>query len=533
VSATRPNILLIVADCARSDKWLGRNRRTITPTLDRLAAEGVSIPTTIAETACTTPCFAGLLSGAYSFRHGVAGVGGYRIVDDLPLLPEILKQHGYYTVFEATGPLLPLAGLTRGFDEYNYRVALDYLHGDWGRKLLARLRNSALQSPWFTVLHLWELHLPRQIERPFRSTRFGGTPYERAVSSLDASLAELLAAAGPNTLTIFTGDHGEKTADEQFQPGTAVPRAAELYGADCTPPLGRFGPHKLIGPMATQQLRARYQPRLEQFCQRTERRQIAHGLWTRLADTWRILRLAPSLRLADWRALHADKSRSEMLERTGALSEVACRSRLDKLVAALGDDRLFEMYLRMWAGMLRLHLLAGHVVHVYDYLVKVPLVLHWPARLPRGFNVTRMVRQVDIAATLLDLLDVPASRDFSLDGRSFAPLIHGREWSPQPAYLSVTGQPRDLTLRGVRTEQFKFTYGCADAQVPRELYDLAVDPGESTNLAAQNPDRCAELQKLADSFIPQGGPRIRRLDDLSPRDQRMIETRLRELGYVE
>lgn len=533
MSAARPNILVIVADCARSDKWIGPGRRTVTPTLDRLATEGVALPTTIAETACTTPCFSSLLTGAYSFRHGVASVGGYRLVDDLPLLPEILKRHGYYSIMEATGPLLPLAGLTRGFDEYNYRVALDYLAGDWGRKLLARLRSGMPGSPWFMILHLWELHLPRQVDRPFRSDRFGRTPYERAVSSLDARLADILAAAGPDTLTIFTGDHGEKTADEKFLPGTAVPHAAALYGADRTPPLGRFGPHKLLGPMATQQLRARYQPRLEQFCQRVERRRIAHGLWTRLTDTWQLLRLSPSFRLADWRALHAESKRAEMLARTGALSEEACRGRLERVVAALGDERLFDLYLRMWAGMLRLHLLAGHIVHVYDYLVKVPLVLHWPGHLPRGFCTPRLVRQVDIATTLLELLDIPAPSGFSLDGHSFAPLIHGCDWTPQPAYLSVTGQPRDLTLRGVRTEEFKFTYGPADASVPRELYDLRSDPAEQNNLALRQPDRCAELQSLAESFVPVEGPRIRRLDDLSPREQREFEARLRELGYVE
>jgi arylsulfatase A-like enzyme len=144
-----------------------------------------------------------------------------------------------------------------------------------------------------------------------------------------------------------------------------------------------------------------------------------------------------------------------------------------------------------------------------------------------------MVRQVDIAATLLELLNIPAATDFSPDGRSFAPLIEGREWTGWPAYLSVTGQPRDLTLRGVRTEQYKFTYGSADSEVPHELYDLSADPRELHNLSAEQPERCAELQTLADGFLPVDGPRIRRLDDLTPREQREVETRLRELGYVE
>ena len=46
-----------------------------------------------------------------------------------------------------------------------------------------RLRSGAFKSPWFLVLHLWELHLPRQVLPRFRARRFGRTPYDRAVAS--------------------------------------------------------------------------------------------------------------------------------------------------------------------------------------------------------------------------------------------------------------------------------------------------------------------------------------------------------------
>lgn len=528
----QPNVLLIVADCARSDKWLGEDRRTITPTVDRLVDEGVSFATTIAETSCTTPCFAGMLSGAYSYRHGVASVGGYCVADDVRLLPELLRERGYHTYMEATGPLLPLAGLSRGFDEYNYRVALNYLHDDWGDRLIEKLRGG-MKAPWFLVLHLWELHLPRQITRPFRRSAFGKTPYERAVSSLDWELKRVLEAAGENTLTIFTGDHGEKTAEEEFEPGTAVMEAARLYGADRTPAMGRWGPHKLMGPTATQQLRARFQPRLEQFSQRETPRPIAHGMWRRLRDTWRMLKLGPQWRLSDLMAMRSSAARDALFEKRGVFDAEAAKTRLERVMQAFGEDELFDMYLRMWAGMLRLHLLAGHVVHVYDYLTRVPLVLHWPGRLPRGRRIERMVRQVDIAATICDLLDVPRDGAFSQDGQSLAPLIREQAWESRPAFLSVSGQPRDLTLRGVRTERHKFTFGPAEPRVPQELYDLQRDPRERINLASREPALCADLMSLANGFLPSEGARVQRLSNLSAEQQAMLEKRLRELGYVE
>jgi arylsulfatase A-like enzyme len=114
MNGERPNILMVVLDCARSDRWLGPDKTARTPTLDRLAAEGVCLSTTIVETAATTPAFAGLLTGTYSFRHGISSVGGYRLSADLPTLPELLKAAGYHTYAEVTGPLVGVARRATG-----------------------------------------------------------------------------------------------------------------------------------------------------------------------------------------------------------------------------------------------------------------------------------------------------------------------------------------------------------------------------------------------------------------------------------
>lgn len=530
--APRPNVLLIVIDCARADRWLGPARPCPTPTMDALARSGASFSTAVAETSCTPPCFAGLFTGAYSFRHGVAGVGGYRVADELPTLAEVLRDAGYHTYMEATGPLLPLTGLHRGFDEYNYRLAVEYLHTQWGRRFLDRLRGGGFRSPWFIVLHLWELHLPRQVLRPFRSRRFGRTPYDRAVASLDARLAELVRAAGADVFTVVTGDHGEKTAAETYRPGTAVVEAARLYGIDRSPLMARLGPHWVIGPVATQMLRARFQARLEGFSQRETPRPLGAGRWRRLRDAWTLRSIAPPLRWRDVWKLRSLRGRAELAEATDALDANAVRRRIDRLVARIGDDALFTIYLRTWAAMLRLHLLAGHVVHVYDFLVRVPLVLHWLGVIPSAWSSDRMVRQVDIAATILDAIGVRPPPGFSPDGHSLTSVLAGDAGPAPPAYLSVGGQPRDLTLRGVRTESHKLVYGCADSAVPVELYDLRRDPQEHENLAASEPALVASLRELAERMIPPGGPRVCRLSAGSSRDEIELTKRLRDLGYI-
>lgn len=533
MSAPRPNILLIVIDCARSDRWLGNAKSAQTPVIDALTSGGASVPTTIAETACTTPCFASLLTGAFSFRHGISGVGGWQLVDELRTLPERLRGEGYHSYAEVTGPLVPTAGCHRGFDEYNYRLAFDFLHARWGDMFLERLAKGGYREPWFILLHLWELHLVRQVRPEFDRPEFGRNRYDRAVSSLDTQLGRIMHVLPPNTLTVITGDHGEKTSDETYRPGTAVDYARGLYESDRAGGLRVRTAAMLIGPVAMQELRTRLQPLLEQFSQRDTPRRLDASRWAQTRDLLRLLRLAPLLRLRDLLALRKPAKLTRVLKERGVLDPERNRRRVDALVCRVGLEHLFDMYLRMWVRQFRKNLEEGHMLHVYDYLVRVPLVLHWPGHLPAGRRCGRMVRQVDIAPSLLELIGVAGMDGGAPDGHSFVPLLDGRPWRPRPAYLGVSGQPRDVTLRGVRTETHKYTYGPTNPALPRELYDLRRDPQEQHNIAADGPDLCEELQSLAESMLPEEGPRVQRVEELMPHEQRTIETRLRELGYVE
>ncbi|MBN1342394.1 MAG: sulfatase-like hydrolase/transferase [Phycisphaerae bacterium] len=533
MSEDRPNILLIVLDCARSDRWLGQARSSRTPVMDRLAAEGVTLPTTITEKSCTTPAFASLLTGAFSVNHGVWGLGGYRMLDDLPTLPEVLREHGYHTYAEATGPIVPQTGVDRGFEQYRYRTAFDFMHTRWGDLFLERLRTGQYAEPWFLMVHLWELHTPRQVLPEFDSPKWGANTYDRSVSSLDSQLDRIMGSVSDNTLTMITGDHGEKTLDEVYREGTAVDYIRKLYHIDGHRGMKPGTASRLIGPVALQQLRSHLQPALERFSQRETPRDFTYTRWTHLRDFLCVFKLAPWLRLEDLFILRSPVRLTRMLEKRGVLDEERNRKRVARLVDTVGHDRLFDMYLRMWRNQFHVQMDEGHIIHVYDYLVRVPWVIHWPGELAGGLAFGRMARQVDIAPTLLDLLGIHASAGFSPDGQSVGPLLRGEPWGPLPAYLSVAAVPKDAAIHGVRTERHRYVYGPENPALPRELYDLQVDPAEKDNIAQANPGLCEELQSLAEKMIPEGGPRVGRLEGLSESEQREIELRLRELGYVD
>ena len=206
---SQPNILVLLIDCLRADALFGQRRSCQTPTLDRLTRSGVSCTQAISSASSTTPCVASLLTGTYSFVHGIRSIFGLKLSPQASSLVEVFKAHGYHTYAEVSGPLFPETRLDRGFDTYNFRDGPAYLSTPWGTDFRHRLQ-TAYQRPWFLLFHLWELHHHRHILPRFRSRAYGRNRYERALSCLDTQLATVIDTVPPNTIVVVHGDHGEK-----------------------------------------------------------------------------------------------------------------------------------------------------------------------------------------------------------------------------------------------------------------------------------------------------------------------------------
>jgi arylsulfatase A-like enzyme/Flp pilus assembly protein TadD len=162
-----------------------------------------------------------------------------------------------------------------------------------------------------------------------------------------------------------------------------------------------------------------------------------------------------------------------------------------------------------------------HGVFGYEGTLRVPLLLWAPGLLPPRV-VKDPVRLVDVMPTILDLIGIEPQA--GLDGQSLLPLAVGRP-SPTPdAYFEALSSSFDrgwAPLYGIVADKLKYV----DLPIP-ELYDLAKDPAEQTNLAAQRP---ADLERLRTRLLG-----IRGNDRTGPRgteDAATVE-RLRALGYV-
>jgi N-acetylglucosamine-6-sulfatase len=121
--------------------------------------------------------------------------------------------------------------------------------------------------------------------------------------------------------------------------------------------------------------------------------------------------------------------------------------------------------------------------HAYEESMRVPMLAYAPGWITAGSKVPTLVRNIDIAATILDLAGVESGHD--MDGRSFLPALEGRPLAEEGEFLYEYfwefAFPHTPTTFALRDDRYKyiFYHGVWDLQ---ELYDLQADPNERFNL---------------------------------------------------
>jgi arylsulfatase A-like enzyme len=155
-----------------------------------------------------------------------------------------------------------------------------------------------------------------------------------------------------------------------------------------------------------------------------------------------------------------------------------------------------------------------HGWFVYENTVRIPLIAVWPGVLPAGTSVARPVSAVDLAPTILTLAlgGVPAGA--ALDGANVAAVLKGQ---PAPAEEGIAfavgarenhpfsarkGKWKLIHTRGAPPPIPVSRLALKPLDVPEriELYDLAADPGETRNVAAEHPDETAALLEKVQAF---------------------------------
>jgi len=220
------DIILITIDTTRADSLgYAGNARVKTPFLDSLAANGVVFTNAHAHNVITLPSHVNILTGLYPFQHGVHENAGFVLDPKHPTVAALLRPAGYSSgAFIGAFPLDARFGLNQGFDLYddNYgkgQASVDFVVQErragavlesatkWWRENEGRKR--------FMWVHLYDPHAPYSPPEPYLS-EFRSNEYLGEISYVDDELAKALTpilSSAPDTLVIFTSDHGESLGE--------------------------------------------------------------------------------------------------------------------------------------------------------------------------------------------------------------------------------------------------------------------------------------------------------------------------------
>ncbi|MCI0331908.1 MAG: sulfatase [Planctomycetes bacterium] len=145
--------------------------------------------------------------------------------------------------------------------------------------------------------------------------------------------------------------------------------------------------------------------------------------------------------------------------------------------------------------------LRGFKAQTWEGGTRVPFCAQWKGHLPAGKTYENPVIQLDILPTALAAAGANVDPAWKLDGVNLLPYLAGEE-SARP---HETLYWRFGKQWAVRHGDWKLV-GANGGNLDGELYNLADDISESKNLAADNPDKVAELKQLWDAWNAQQVP---------------------------
>ncbi len=191
------------------------------------------------------------------------------------------------------------------------------------------------------------------------------------------------------------------------------------------------------------------------------------------------------------------------------------------------------------------HGMQGHGTPPFEEVLRVPLIVTGPG-VPRGRRNAAPLAHLDLLPTMLELAGAPLSAH--AQGRSFAPLLRGEAatlperprisagWTLPPGFA--------VPAYAVRSGSWKLMRVTRGDQTTDQLYDLAADPHERSDLSTRQSERVQNLSlllaryeaqsaQLADALQQQAGragvPSEPAEALLDPEREEM----LRALGYIE
>ena len=523
-TASKPNILLILADDLGWSDMGCYGGEIKTPNLDALASDGVRFSQAYNSSRCC-PTRASLLTGLYPHQAGIGrfvgrgnDIPGYRgrLNENTVTLAEALKKAGYGTYMVGKWHVNEPGPTERGFDEF-----YGFVHGhgldSWEPRMMIRLPegrpertyaageyfatdamtdyaldflNAARREkqPWFLYVAYQAPHFP--VQAPPELTATYVSTYEKGWDVLRAERIERLKALGlvPASLE----DPGRSPIEN-----IALARKAGSATKDGKNPAWDSLPPARRADLARRM--AVYAAMVENMDANIGRL-IADLRKSGELENTLILFLSDNGACAEWEPFGFDLNPANYTNPKpghgvdGNTTREPNRLHEGEALETLGGPGSLFSYGSAWANLCNTPLwLYKH--HAHEGGIRTPMIAHWPARIrDKGAIVTQVAHVIDIMPTALQIAQADYPKEApALEGMSLLPALEGAPSNPRSLFFEHEGNA------ALREGDWKLVGKGAllrDGIRPKvkwELYNLAADPNEQHNLAAAEPERVKEM----------------------------------------
>lgn len=148
--------------------------------------------------------------------------------------------------------------------------------------------------------------------------------------------------------------------------------------------------------------------------------------------------------------------------------------------------------------------LRGRKSSVYRGGVRVPFYLKYPSAFKKNHDIETTAAHIDILPTLAEICNIELPKERKIDGKSLLPLLKGEEvsWEDRPLFFYWTRRYPEL-YNNMALQQGKHKLvGMTnyDAKIEDfELFNIADDPYEQTNILTENKGVALRLKKELDN----------------------------------
>ena len=462
IAAEKPNIVLIYADdLGYGDVSCNGATAVQTPNIDRIAKEGINFKSSYASSSTCTPSRFSMLTGKYAFRQPGTGVlpGDAALIIDPagPTLPATLKKAGYRTGVVGKWHL----GLG-GKEGVNWNepikpgpneIGFDFSH-------IMAATGDRVPCVYLEDGKVLNLDPADPIEVSYKKG-FPGLPTgitDRATLKMDWSFGHNMAVVnGIGRIGFMKGGAKALWDDEKMSSHLAGQAVRFITESKQGPFFLYYALHDIHVPRVPD-------PR---FVGKTSMGPRGDAIVEADWQVGEILKTLDELKLAE----------NTLLIFTSDNGPVIDDGYKDGAAEKLGDHKPAGPY-------------RDGKYSIHEGGTRVPAVLRWPARVKPGQTSNAMVCQVDYVASFARLAGVEASFP---DSKDVLGALLGESAAGREEIIEHSG------ILAIRVGDWKVISAKPGPKGSvSELYDLSKDPGETRNLAPENPEKVKELSaKLA------------------------------------